>query len=74
MCEGRNATNNFRYIPVLVETATALLGQMLGPNVAQSTWSERGLDVANGTDDHDRRCFQDGNSLYDLLLVDLCEK
>uniref|UniRef100_A0A2M4C3Y2 Uncharacterized protein n=1 Tax=Anopheles marajoara TaxID=58244 RepID=A0A2M4C3Y2_9DIPT len=58
-------------VPVLVETTTALLGQMLGPDVAQSTRSERSFDVADGTDDHDRRCLQDSDGLQHLLLVDL---
>lgn len=61
----------FRYIPVLVEAATALLGQMLGPDIDQSTQAEWSLNVADSANSNHWRCLQNGDSLDDLLLVDL---
>lgn len=60
------------YLPVLVETTTAFFRQMLSPDVAQGTRSEWGLDVADSSNDHNWRRFQDGNGFHDFLLVDLC--
>lgn len=68
----QNGGVRFRYIPVLVETATALLGQMLCPDIDQSTQTEWSLDVADGANNNHWWRLQDGHSLDDLLLVDLC--
>lgn len=57
--------------PVLVETTTAFLRQVLGPNVDQSTGSVRSFDVADGTDNNDWWSLQDGDGFNDFLLVDL---
>lgn len=60
------------YIPVLVEATTALLRQVLGPDIDQSTQTEWSLDVADGTNNNHWWCLQDGNGFDDLLLVNLC--
>lgn len=60
-------------LPVLVEATTALLRQMLGPNVDGSTLTEWSLDVTDGSDDNHWRSLKNGDGLNDLLLVDLCE-
>lgn len=57
--------------PVLVETTTAFFGQVLGPNVDQSTWSMRSFDVTNGSNDNDWWSFQDGDGFNNFLLVNL---
>lgn len=57
-------------LPVLVETATALFGQVLGPNVDQSTWTVRCFDVADGTNNDNWWSFQDGDGFNNFLLVD----
>jgi len=56
-------------VPVLVEAALALLGQMLGPDGGEGTETAGGLDVADDTDDNHRGSLNDGHSLGDLLLV-----
>jgi len=58
-------------VPVLVETTTAFLRQVLGPDIDQSAWSMGGFDVADSADDNDWWSFQDSDGLDDLLLVDL---
>lgn len=60
------------YIPVLVEATTALLRQVLGPDIDQSTQTEWSLDVADGTNNNHWWSLQDGNGFDDLLLVNLC--
>lgn len=60
-------------LPVLVEATTALLGQMLSPDIDQSTATEWCFDVANGTNDNHWWGFNDGDSFNDLLLVNLCK-
>jgi len=57
------------FVPVLVEAALALFGEMLGPDGGEGTKTSRGLDVADNTDDDHRRGLDDGNGLGDLLLV-----
>lgn len=59
-----------RHSPVLVEATTALLGQMLGPNVDQRARTVRSFNVADGTDDNHWWSLQDGDGFNDFLLVD----
>jgi len=56
-------------VPILVETALALLGEMLGPDGGQGTKTRGGLDVTDDTDDNHGGSFDDGDGLGDLLLV-----
>jgi len=58
-------------VPVLVEATTALFAQMLSPDVDKSTWTMRGLDVSNSSDNDNWRSFQDRDGFNDFLLVDL---
>lgn len=58
-------------VPVLVETTTALFGQMLGPDIAEGTWSMWSFDITNGTDDDNWWGLENGYSFDDFLLVDL---
>lgn len=56
--------------PVLVETTTAFLGQVLGPDIDQSTWAMGGFNVSDGTNNDNWWSFQDGDGFNDFLLVD----
>jgi hypothetical protein len=57
--------------PVLVESSSALLGQMFCPDRLECPHSMRGLDVTNDSDNHDGRSFDDGHGLDNFLLIDL---
>lgn len=63
----------FCYIPVLIEATTALLRQMLGPDIYQGTQTEWRLDITNGANGNHWWRLQNGHSLDDFLLVDLCK-
>mmetsp|Transcript_98879 Transcript_98879/g.137328 ORF Transcript_98879/g.137328 Transcript_98879/m.137328 type:complete len:324 (+) Transcript_98879:306-1277(+) len=58
-------------VPVLVETAFALLGEVASPNGSQSTKTSRSFNIADKAHHHHRRTFQDGHWLNDLLLIQL---
>jgi len=58
-------------VPVLVKTATALLAQMLSPDIDQSARSMWSFDVTDGSNNDDWRSFEDGDGLNNFLLVDL---
>ena len=57
--------------PVLVESASALVAQVLGPDRGQSSEAVGGLNVTNETNADHRRGLQDRDGLSDLLLVQL---
>lgn len=61
-----------RGVPVGVEATASIVGQMLGKDRLQGTKTSRSFDVANHSDQGHRRCLDDGHSLNDFLLVDLC--
>jgi len=58
-------------VPVLVESATDIIGKMVGPDGGQSAKTSRGGNVSNDTDDNHRRGLNDGDGLDSLLLVKL---
>ena len=61
-----------RAVPVLVEPAADLVGQVGRPDggeCAKAAWS---LDVADNTDNHNGRGLDDRDSLHNLALVHLC--
>ena len=58
-----------RCAPVLVEAATALLGEVISPDGGDGTEATRGLDVANHADHNHRWALNDGDSLAHFLLV-----
>lgn len=60
-----------RAVPVLVESALDLVGEVLSPDGGQRAETTGGLDVADNTDDDHRRSLENGNSLNDLTLVHL---
>jgi len=60
-----------RDVPVLVETAAEVVGQMAGPDGGEGAETTGGADVSDDTNDNHGGGFEDGNSLDDLLLVDL---
>jgi hypothetical protein len=60
-----------KYLPVLVETAAAILAQMLGKDSLQRSGTTRSVDVSNNTNNDHRRSFKDGDGLNNFLLVDL---
>jgi hypothetical protein len=57
-------------VPVLVESALNLIGQMLSPDGGQGTKTMGGLNVSNNTDHSHGRSLEDGDSLDTVLLVD----
>jgi hypothetical protein len=57
-------------VPVLVESALDLIGEMLGPDGGKGAKTMRGLDVSDNTDHGHRRGLEDGHSLDTVLLVD----
>jgi hypothetical protein len=58
-------------VPVLVEAALDLVGQVLGPHGGERAQAARRLDVADDTDDDHRRRLDDRDGLDDLTLVHL---
>lgn len=60
-----------RNAPVLVEAASAVIRKMLGEDSLELTGSARSVDVSDNSDDDQWRSFDDGDSLNNLLLVDL---
>jgi hypothetical protein len=56
-------------VPVLVKSPFARIVQVLSPDSGQGTETTRSLNVANNTDNAHGRCFQNGNSLHHLFLV-----
>ena len=60
-----------RNAPVFVEAASAVIRKMLGEDSLELTGSARSVDVSDNSDDDQWRSFDDGDSLNNLLLVDL---
>jgi len=56
-------------VPVLVEATLDLLGKMVSPDGGQSAQTGGGLDIADKTDNDDRRSLKNGDGLDSLLLV-----
>jgi hypothetical protein len=61
-----------RSVPILIETTFDFITKMSSPNGSKSTKSTRSWNVTNNSDNNNRGSFNDCNSLYDFLLVDLC--
>lgn len=59
-------------LPVLVEATTALLRQMLSPDIDGSTLTEWSFDITDGSDHNHWWSFENGDCLDDFLLIDLC--
>mmetsp|Transcript_6025 Transcript_6025/g.14343 ORF Transcript_6025/g.14343 Transcript_6025/m.14343 type:complete len:373 (-) Transcript_6025:12-1130(-) len=60
-----------RLVPVLVEAALHLLGEVLGPHGGEAAQPVRRAHVADDADHDDGRRLDDGHALDDLLLVQL---
>jgi len=60
-----------RLVPVLVESATTVLAQMLGEHGLEGAETLGGLDVANHADNDHRGGLDESHSLHGLLLVQL---
>jgi len=58
-------------VPVLVESATDIIGEMVGPDGGQGAKASGGGNVTDYADDNHRRGLNDGHSLDSLLLVKL---
>lgn len=58
-------------VPVLVETALAVLGQVVGPHGGEGTEATGGLNVTDKTDDNHGGAVDDGDGLNNVLLVEL---
>lgn len=58
-------------VPVSVETALELVGQVTGPDGVESAEATRGLDVANDTNNDHGGAVDDGDGLDNVLLVEL---
>ena len=61
-------------VPVLVEPTLELIGKMGGPDGREGAETTGSLDVADNTDNNERRGLDDGDSLDDFTLVHLCKK
>ena len=70
-CAGNDVEALQNDVPVLVEATLALLAQMLSPDRLQGSHATWGLDVADEADALHGRRLDDGNSLDNVLLVDL---
>lgn len=57
-------------VPASVESSLGLVGDVVGPDGLDGSWSFRGLDVTGKTDDLEWRALDDGDGFDDLLLVD----
>jgi hypothetical protein len=62
-----------RAIPVLVEPALDLVGEVRCPDGGEGAETARSLNVADDTNDDQRRGLNDSNRLHYLTLVHLCE-
>lgn len=60
-------------LPILIESPSAVLGQMLSPHRGKSSETMGSFDVANNTNNNHGRCFQNSNGFNDFLLVHLCK-
>jgi len=58
-------------VPVLVETALALITEMLSPDGGQGAETTRSFNVTNNTDNNNWGSFNDGDSFNNFLLVEL---
>jgi len=58
-------------LPVLVESADELDGEVLSVDGGESTEATRGLNVTDEADDLEGRALNDGDGLNDVLLEDL---
>jgi len=58
-------------VPVLVESALDLIGQVSSPHGGEGTETVGGGDVANNTNSNHGRSLQDGHGLDGVLLVEL---
>lgn len=57
-------------VPASVESSLGLVGDVVGPDGLDRSWSIGGLDVTGKTDDLEWWGLDDGNGFDDLLLVD----
>lgn len=60
-----------KFLPVLVESTTAVFRHVLCPYGKKGTETMRSLDVADHADSHHGWSLDNRDSLYDLLFVDL---
>jgi hypothetical protein len=59
-------------VPVLVEPALELIGEVRSPDSGEGAETARSLDIANDTNDDERRGLNDSDGLDNLTLVHLC--
>ena len=60
-------------LPVLVESTSAFLTEMLSKNSSQTAQSSGGLDVTYYTNNHHGWSLDNSDSLHNLFLVGLCK-
>lgn len=60
--------------PILVKSSPTVFGQVLSKDGLERPQSFRSLDVTHDTEDDHWRCFEDGHSFNNLLLVHLCKR
>jgi len=58
-------------VPLLVESSSEVISQMVGPDGADGLETVGGGSVSTDSNDNNRRGLNDGDLLNDLLLVDL---
>ena len=61
-------------VPVLIESALELVGEVRSPDSGESAETTRSLDVANNANDYKRGGLDDRDRLHDLALVHLCRE
>jgi len=61
-------------VPVLIEPALDLIGEVRSPDSGEGAETARGLDVTDETDDNERGSLDDSDRLDNLTLVHLCAR
>lgn len=61
-------------VPILVESTTAILTDVFGPNCPQGSETLGCRNITNDTNNDHWWSLQDGNSFNNFLLVNLCKK
>jgi len=70
MCKGLL----FAAVPVLIEPTLELIRKVRSPDGGESAETARSLDVADNTNNDERRGFDDSDGLDDLTFVHLCAR
>jgi len=61
-------------VPILVEPALDLIREVRSPDSGEGAETARSFDVADDTDDNERRGLDDSDGLDNLTLMHLCTR